>query len=95
MNLSVGLSFDSRKAAEGKDTDPAPLGAYGQLRDKSPLSAAPFKRQCSGSLILKWPGTEEIILIVGRSSNFKISKDFPTLILFFPRRSFSILSRKT
>lgn len=40
MNLSVvRLAFDSKKAAEGKDTDPAPLGAYGQLRDKeSPLS---------------------------------------------------------
>ena len=95
MNLSVGLAFDSRKAAEGKDTDPAPLGGYGQLRDKSPLSAAPFKRQCSGSLIIKWLGTEEIILIGGRSSNYKISKDFPTRILFFPRRSFSIFSRKT
>lgn len=37
MNLSVvRLAFDSKKAAEGKDTDPAPLGAYGQLRDRVP-----------------------------------------------------------
>ena len=38
VNPSLGLAFDSRKATEGKDTDLAPLGAYGQLRDESPLS---------------------------------------------------------
>lgn len=55
-----GAGIWLKKSNRGKDTDPAPLGAYGQLRDESPLKLS-FQRQGSGSLILKWPGTEEII----------------------------------